>query len=142
MTVIALPPEWRQMDASDVGGVDCIACGPVTSQGYAPTLLVTRVRDAEPSIEEGMGRLLENARSDPTCRVLDVGDATVGGKPALVATLTMCSEGRNVTELMYCVGTDKRREAYILVFMAVSSDFAGQTRTIADIVDGFKPEGV
>ena len=89
-----------------------------------------------------MGRLLENARIDPTCRVLDVGDATVGGKPALVATLTMCSEGRNVTELMYCVGTDKRREAYILVFMAVSSDFAGQTRTIADIVDGFKPEGV
>lgn len=142
MTVIALPPEWRKMDASDVGGVDYIACGRVTSQGYAPTLLVTRVRDTELSIEERMGRLLENARIDPTCRVLDVGDATVGGKPALVAALTMCAEGRNVTELMYCVGTEERREACILVFMAVSSDFAGQIRAVADIVAGFEPEEV
>lgn len=143
MTVIALPPEWRKMDASDADGVDYIACGPVTSQGYAPTLLITRVRDTEPaSIEKGMERILGNAHVDPTCRVLDVGDATVGGNPALVAALTMSAEGRNVTELMYCVGTKEGREAYILVFMAVSSDFAGQIRAVADIVAGFEPEEV
>lgn len=64
--MIALPPEWRKMDASDADGVDYIACGPVTSQGYAPTLLITRVRDTEPaSIEKGMERILGNAHVDP-----------------------------------------------------------------------------
>ena len=40
------------------------------------------------------------------------------------------------------MGTDERREAYVLVFMAVSSDFAGQIRAVADIVAGFEPEEV
>ena len=43
---------------------------------------------------------------------------------------------------MYCVGTKEGREAYILVFMAVSSDFAGQIRAVADIVADFEPEEV
>ncbi len=139
--MISLPPDWRQVDASDDPGIEILALGPVTEYGYAPTVIVKRLPYLEEGPEKGMAVMLEGGRQeDPTNRVIDVGEAKLGGYPAAVAVFTYCVEQRNLTQILYFTTPEELSSGYVVAFVVATPDFDQMAGVFIDIVASFQPE--
>ena len=141
--MIALPSDWRQVDASDDPEMEVLAHGPMTECGYAPTVVVRRLPHLKGGPEAGMAAMLEGGmRENPTHRIIDVGEAVLAGYPAAVAVLTYCIEQKNLTQILYVTAPEELPSSCVLALIAATPDFGPMAGVFADIVASFRPEGV